>query len=86
MLRLLEWHRLCLLQRKALWGAARLLRHRALRFLRMLPFARLRYDTRDNAIGYAIHSSRSHRAMIRVYDDAGNLIETHEHEGNFREP
>jgi hypothetical protein len=29
--------------------------------------------------------SRSHRAVIRVYDAAGNLIETHEHEGDFKE-
>jgi len=42
--------------------------------------------TQDNAIGYAMHSSRSHDAMIRVYDDAGNVIETHEHTGDFREP
>jgi hypothetical protein len=31
-----------------------------------LPFGRLWYDTPDNAIGYAMHSSRSHYAMIRV--------------------
>jgi hypothetical protein len=36
----------------------------------VLPFGRLWYDTADNAIGYAIHSSRSHDAVIRVYDDA----------------
>jgi hypothetical protein len=30
--------------------------------------------------------SRSHNAVIRVYDDAGNVIETHEHAGDFREP
>ena len=30
-----------------------------------------------NAIGYAKHNSRSHDAVIRVYDDAGNVIETH---------
>ena len=41
--------------------------------------------TPDNAIGYAMHSSRSHDAVIRVYDDAGNVIETHEHKGEFRE-
>jgi hypothetical protein len=34
-----------------------------------------------NAIGYAMHRSRSHHAVIRVYDDAGNVIETHEHTG-----
>jgi hypothetical protein len=32
-----------------------------------------------NAIGYAEHRSRSHRAVIRVYDGAGNVIATHEH-------
>jgi hypothetical protein len=44
-----------------------------------LPFGRLWYDTPDNAIGYAMHCSRSHAAVIRVYDDAGNVIETHKH-------
>ena len=29
-------------------------------------------------------SSRSHRAVIRVYDEAGNVIETHEHAGDFK--
>jgi hypothetical protein len=32
----------------------------------------------DGVIGYALHRSRSHDAVIRVYDAAGNLIETHE--------
>ena len=50
-----------------------------------LPFGRLWYDTPDNAIGYAMHSSRSHDAVIRVYDDAGNVIETQEHAGDFKE-
>ena len=57
----------------------------ALRFLRMLPFGRLWYDTPDNAVGYAQHFSRSHDAVIRVYDDAGDVIQTHEHKGDFRE-
>jgi len=39
-----------------------------------------------NAIGYAKFYSRSHDAVIRVYDEAGNVIETHEHEGNLGEP
>jgi hypothetical protein len=30
--------------------------------------------------------SRSYDAVIRVYDDAGNVIEMHEHRGNFKEP
>jgi hypothetical protein len=29
--------------------------------------------------------SRSHDAVIRVYDDAGNVTETHEHKGEFKE-
>ena len=29
--------------------------------------------------------SRSHDAMIRVYDDVGNVIDTHEHKGDFKE-
>ena len=48
----------------------------------VLSFGRLWYDTPDNAIGYAMHSSRSHNAVIRVYDEAGNVIETHEHTGD----
>ena len=44
----------------------------------VLPFGGLWYDTPDNAIGYATHSSRSHDAVIRVYDDAGNVTEPHE--------
>ena len=30
--------------------------------------------------------SHLQNAVIRVYDDAGKLIETHEHKGDFREP
>jgi hypothetical protein len=52
----------------------------------VLPFGRLWYDTPVNAIGYAMHSSGSHDAVIRVYDDAGDVIETHEHKGQFKEP
>jgi hypothetical protein len=36
-------------------------------------------------IEYAKLYIRSHDAVIRVYDDAGNVIETHEHKGDFRE-
>jgi len=36
------------------------------------------------AIDHARFSSRSHDAAIRVYDEAGNLIETHEHPGEVR--
>jgi len=34
-------------------------------------------------ISYAKFFSRSHDAVIRVYDEAGNVIETHEHAGDF---
>ena len=39
-----------------------------------------------NAIDSAKFRSHSHRALIRVYDEAGNVIETHEHKGDFKEP
>ena len=54
----------------------------------MLPFGRLWYSETDavrNAIGYVRFYSRSHDALIRVYDEAGNVIETHEHAGDFKE-
>ena len=37
------------------------------------------------AIGYAKFYSRSHDAVIRIYDAAGNVIETHEHKREFKE-
>jgi hypothetical protein len=51
-----------------------------------LLFGRLWYgepDADTNAIGYAKSYSRSHHAAIRVFDDAGNVIETHEHTGDL---
>jgi hypothetical protein len=54
-----------------------------------LPFGRLWHGEPNaiaNALGYAQHRSRSDRAVIRVYDNAGNVIETHEHAGEFKEP
>jgi hypothetical protein len=53
-----------------------------------LPFGRLWYGEPDaiaNAIDYAKRRSRSCRAVIRVYDDAGNVIEIQEHAGDFKE-
>ncbi len=52
------------------------------------PFRRLSYagpNAIGNAVDYAKFYSRSHDALIRVYDDADNVIETHEHSGEFRE-
>ena len=54
----------------------------------VLPFGRLWYaepDAISNAIGYSKFFSRSHDAVIRVYDEADNVIETHEHKGDFKE-
>jgi hypothetical protein len=51
------------------------------------PFGRLWYgepNAINNAIGYAKFYSRLHDAVIRVYE-AGNVIETHEHAGDFQE-
>jgi hypothetical protein len=53
-----------------------------------LPFSRLWYggpDAISNAIGYAKFYSRSHDVVIRVFDENGDVIETHQHAGNFCE-
>ena len=53
-----------------------------------LPFGRLWYGEPgaiSNAIGYAKFRSRSHDAVIRVYDGAGKLIETREHTAEFKD-
>jgi hypothetical protein len=42
-------------------------------------------DAITNAVGYARFYSRSHDAVIRVYDEADNVLETHEHAGDFKE-
>jgi hypothetical protein len=39
-----------------------------------------------DAISYAKFYSRSHDAVINVYDEAGNVIETHGHKGDFKQP
>jgi hypothetical protein len=39
----------------------------------------------ENAIGFAKFFSRSPDAVIRVYDAAGNVIETHEQASDFTE-
>jgi hypothetical protein len=53
-----------------------------------LPFGRLWYaepKAVSNAIEYAKFRNRLHRTVIRVYDGAGNVIETNEHKGEFKE-
>jgi hypothetical protein len=54
----------------------------------VLPFGRLWYGEPkpiSNATGYAKFFSRSHDAVIRVYDEAGSVIETHEQAVEFKE-
>jgi hypothetical protein len=50
-----------------------------------LPLGGLWYLNAADAIGYAKHYNRAHEAAIRVYDAAGNVIETHERKGDFKE-
>jgi hypothetical protein len=39
---------------------------------------------RGRVLGYAKFRSRLHDAVIRVYDETGNVIETHDHKGDFK--
>jgi hypothetical protein len=53
-----------------------------------LPFGRLWHgepNATSNAVSYVMHYSRSQNAVIRVYDAAGRVTETHEHKGDFKE-
>ena len=50
-----------------------------------LPFGGLWYTKPDDAMEYAKFYSGSHAALIHVYDGAGNVIETHQHKGAFKE-
>jgi hypothetical protein len=43
-----------------------------------------RADAISNAVGYAKFRSRSHDGVIRVCDEAGNVIQTHEHKGDSK--
>jgi hypothetical protein len=43
-------------------------------------------QTINNAIDYATFYSRSHDTVIRAYHSSGNVIETQEHTGDFKEP
>jgi hypothetical protein len=58
-------------------------------FIGTEPLPRIFFVTETalcNAIDYVKFFSRSHHAVIRVYDEAANVIETHEHAGDFQEP
>ena len=52
-----------------------------------LPYSPLWYrgpNAISDAIDYAKFVTRSHDAVVRVYDNAGNVIQTHYHEGGFK--
>ena len=67
--------------------AQRQTRHRSdFRCAAILSAVVRRPNAVSNAVDCAKFYSRSHRAVIRVYDAAGNVIETHEHAGEFKEP
>jgi len=50
-----------------------------------LPFGRLWYTNTNDAVDYARFFSRSHDAVIRVYDNPRNVIRTYESKGEFKE-
>ena len=50
----------------------------------VLPFGRLWYGGPMQSAMQTFYS-RSHDSVIRLYDDAGNVIETHEHKGDLKE-
>ncbi len=49
-----------------------------------LPFGGLWYLKVADAIDYAKYQSRSHDAVINVYDSAGKLIQLHKHKGDLQ--
>jgi hypothetical protein len=51
----------------------------------VLPFGGLWYTKPDDAVSYAKFFSRSRDAVIRVYDELGNVIHRHEQKGDFKE-
>jgi hypothetical protein len=44
------------------------------------------YTKPNDAVEYTKFFSRSHDAVVRVYDETGNVIAMHEHKGDFKEP
>ena len=54
-----------------------------------IPYSPLWYrgpNAIRDAIDHTKLRSRSRDVVIRVYDAKGNVIETHEHKGDFKEP
>ena len=53
--------------------------------INLFPSPRRASAIQIDAVEYAKFRSRSHDSVIRVYDDAGSVIETYEHKGDFKE-
>ena len=54
-----------------------------------LPFGKLWYGgpaAVSNAVGYAKCYGRSCDVVVRVFNEGGDLVETHEHTRQFQEP
>ncbi|HEV3393433.1 MAG TPA: hypothetical protein VG103_07995 [Chthoniobacterales bacterium] len=54
-----------------------------------LPFGKLWYSgpaAVSNAVGYAKSYSRACAVVVRVFNEVGDLVETHEQAGEFKEP
>jgi hypothetical protein len=51
----------------------------------LVSVAPLQLSKKPREIHYANFYTRSHDALIMVYDKSGNVIETHEHRGDFKE-
>ena len=54
----------------------------------VLPYSPLWYagpTAISNAISFVKFNSGSHDAVIRVYDEAGNVIQAHEQAGEFKQ-
>jgi len=43
-------------------------------------------DAIEDAVNYAKFYSPSRAIIIRLFDESGAVIETHEHKGDFKEP
>jgi hypothetical protein len=53
-----------------------------------LPFGKLWYgepSAASNAVGYAKFYSRACDVVVRVFNEGGDLVETHQQTGDFKE-
>jgi hypothetical protein len=67
----------------ALFFKATRLRNASTRLKRSTSYP-IRLNSASSAVDYAQFRSRSYDAVIRVYDEAGNMIEMPEYAGRFQ--